>query len=151
MERSDFSTARRCACGNVRRTNRALTQFYDDYLKASGLGTNQFSILLNVHLNAGITVGGLAELLLMDQTTVTRNLAVLKKNGYIEVGKEGGDARKRTLYISRAGLDKLEQAMPLWEKAQEHIVNKLGQDRFRDFLKLLSEVSLITKYESEQL
>lgn len=145
MECSDFSTARRCACGNVRRTTRALTQFYDDYMKPSGLRSNQFSILLNVHLNAGITVGGLAELLLMDQTTVTRNMAVLLKAGYIKMEKAGGDARKREFYISPAGLEKLKEAMPLWEMAQAHIVEKLGGDRFRDFLKTLSEISFITK------
>jgi len=45
-------------------------------------------MLANIARNPGITVSELAELLFMDQTTVTRNLQVLEKSGYINMETE---------------------------------------------------------------
>ena len=83
MERSAFSKGRRCACGNVRLASRAITQFYDRCLRPSGLRSTQFSLLLNIFLHDNISVGELADLLVMDQTTVSRNLEGLKEKQYI--------------------------------------------------------------------
>ncbi|MDR3589100.1 MAG: MarR family winged helix-turn-helix transcriptional regulator [Negativicutes bacterium] len=145
MERAVLAGARRCACGNVRRTTRALTQFYDQQLKSSGLRVTQFSLLLNISLHEGITVGELARLLLMDQTTVTRDLTALKKAGYIEATRQDRDTRKKNLILSPAGSEVLAAAMPLWEKAQACVEDGLGRERYRELLRMLSEVAALTR------
>jgi MarR family transcriptional regulator, organic hydroperoxide resistance regulator len=144
MERSIFSMSRRCACGNVRMATRAITHFYDQQLKPSGLRSTQFSFLLNIYLNEEIMVTKLAKLLLMDTTTVTRNLQVLIRLGYIGMTREKGNPRKKVFIIPK-GMDKLTEAMPLWENAQTYIENKLGQARFRELLKTLSEIDALPK------
>jgi len=145
MERTVLSGARRCACGNIRRTSRALTQFYDQHLQPSGMRVTQFSLLLNIALNDGITVGELAQLLLMDQTTVTRNLETLKKAGCIEITKQDRDARKKFLFINQKGTEDLAAAMPLWEEAQSHIESEMGSERYRELLKILSQINSLTR------
>ena len=145
MERAVLARARRCACGNIRMTTRALTQFYDQRLKPGGLRVTQFSLLLNISLHEGITVGELAELLLMDQTTVTRDLAALKKAGYIETISQDRDTRRKNLIISRKGSEALAVAMPLWENAQARIEEGLGRERYREWLKILSEIASLTR------
>lgn len=145
MEALDYAQARRCACGNVRRATRALTQLYDGYLLRCGLRVTQFSLLVNISLQAGLTVGELAERLLMDQTTVTRNLETLKRFGYVELAREGRDGRKRVLSLTAVGAAKLAEAMPLWAAAQERIEDGLGRERLREFLRLLAEVSELSK------
>jgi DNA-binding MarR family transcriptional regulator len=72
-----------CLCALIRKAGRILTKHYDQYLKPSGLKTTQYSMLANIAGNQGITVTELANLLLMDQSTITRNLRVLRKLDYI--------------------------------------------------------------------
>jgi MarR family transcriptional regulator, organic hydroperoxide resistance regulator len=145
MDSPGFAKARRCACGNVRRTNRALTQFYDQHLKPSGLRATQFSLLLNISLHHGIMAGELGEILIMDQTTVTRNLEALRKLGYIDMARETSDARKKHITVTSKGAAVMNGAMPLWEGAQAVIEAGLGNDRFREFLKTLAQISELSK------
>ncbi|MBP2640227.1 MAG: transcriptional regulator [Firmicutes bacterium] len=145
MSCSDLSGARRCACGNLRRTTRSITQFYDQFLLKSGLRSPQFSLLLNISLNENISVGELGSILLMDQTTVTRNIEMLKKNGYVTIIKDPADARRKTISITESGADKLAESMPLWEQAQSQIEKGLGTERYRDFLKTLKDITQLVQ------
>ncbi|TEB15857.1 MarR family protein [Pelotomaculum sp. FP] len=141
MSRSHLSGMRRCACGNLRRTTRAITQFYDQLLQPCGLRSTQISLLLNISLHGNISVGELGSILLMDQTTVTRNIEILRKLGYVNVTKEDNDARKKSISITESGARKLVEAEPLWEQAQSRIEQGLGSERYRDFLKMLKDVA----------
>ena len=145
MDNAALSKARRCACGNIRRATRSLTQYYDGLLKPSGIRSTQFSVLLNIALNDGITIGELANLLVMDQTTITRNLSALKRTGFIEITPGDNDARKKCLRLTSVGEAKLIEAMPLWEDAQKRIEENLGPDRFREMLKIFSHLVTLTK------
>jgi len=145
MSCSDLSGVRRCACGNLRRTTRTITQFYDQFLQTSGLRSPQFSLLLNIALNENVSVGELGAILLMDQTTVTRNIEMLRKSGYVTIIKDPADARRKTISITESGADKLAEAMPLWEQAQSQIEKGLGTERYRDFLKTLKDITQLVQ------
>ena len=41
---------RRCACFNLRRVTRAVTQVYDEYLRPTGLRVTQFTVLVALRL-----------------------------------------------------------------------------------------------------
>ncbi|MFT8315999.1 MAG: MarR family winged helix-turn-helix transcriptional regulator [Clostridium sp.] len=68
-----------CACRNSRMTSRVLTQYFDKALQPVGLRAMQFSLLADISSRYSSTVGELADALLMDQTTVTRNVEILRK------------------------------------------------------------------------
>jgi len=141
----DKAKGRHCACGNIRRTSRAVTQFFDSTLKPSKLRVTQFSLLFNISLYENISVTELSELLIMDQTTVTRNLKILKKSGYIFVTKGSDDGRKKMVSLTEKGREKLEEVVSLWELAQCRIVEGLGAERFHDFLVTLSKIADLTR------
>lgn len=145
MSPSNLSGMRRCACGNLRRTTRAITQFYDQILQPCGLRSTQISLLLNISLHENISVGDLATVLLMDQTTVTRNLGILRKLGYINITKGDDDARKKSISITKSGARKIEEAVPLWKQAQSCIEKGLGSERYRDFLTILKDVAQLVQ------
>jgi MarR family transcriptional regulator, organic hydroperoxide resistance regulator len=130
-----------CLCAVIRKTGRVLTRKYDDYLKASGVKVTQFSMLANIARNPGITVSGLAKMLFMDQTTVTRNLRVLEKSGYIHIGTEAIDYRIKRILVSDIGTAKLDEARPLWEKAQLDMDRVLGRKSIGRLLKSLSKIT----------
>lgn len=135
----------RCACGNLRQAARAVTQFYDRFFESTGLRSTQWSLLVRIYMDSPVAVGELAERLLMDQTTVTRNIGILKKLDYISVDKEAGDARRKAIALTESGRQKLREALPRWEEAQARIERGLGEERFVELLALLGSVEEIVK------
>lgn len=133
-----------CVCGNLRKTTRVITQFYDQHLQSTGLRSTQCGLLRNISLHKNISIGELGDMLLMDQSTVTRNIGILKKHGYIMITAENHDARKKSISITQSGEEKLKEAIPLWEEAQGKIEHELG-GRFNDFLKTLQSINQLVK------
>lgn len=133
------SEARRCACATIRRTDRVLTQFYDEMLAPSGLYVTQFSTLATLAEAAPITINRLAELLVMDRTTLTRNLELLTKQHLVRI-EEGQDRRMRLVFLTQEGEQALRRAWPLWQEAQARIEHALGRERFEGLLTDLSAV-----------
>jgi DNA-binding MarR family transcriptional regulator len=125
----------------IRKTGRILTRRYDRYLKPSGLKITQFSMLANIARNPGITVSDLAELLLMDQTTVSRNLRVLEKSGYAHMEPEVTDHRIKRIRIADSGMAKMDEARPLWEKAQREMERVLGREGIEGLLAGLGKMA----------
>ena len=94
--------ARACACANLRKAARAVTQLYDAALAPSGLKATQFTLLVTSRLSGEATINGLAERMAMDRTTLSRNLKPLVRDGLLEVSP-GGDGRTRLVRISLEG------------------------------------------------
>ena len=63
-----------CACRNLRRTARAVTQLYDDTLRPSGLRITQFTLLVAVAISEPVPITRLADALDLDRTTLARDL-----------------------------------------------------------------------------
>ncbi len=137
------SEARRCACATIRRTDRVLTQFYDEILAPSGLYVTQFTTLATLAEAAPITINRLAELLVMDRTTLTRNLELLTKQHLVRI-EEGQDRRMRLVFLTQEGEEALRRAWPLWQEAQARIERALGRERFEGLLTDLSAVITAT-------
>jgi DNA-binding MarR family transcriptional regulator len=140
----DLPDMQRCACGNLRKTTRVITQFYDQHLQSTGLRSTQCALLRNISLYKNISVGELGAMLLMEQSTVTRNIGILKNHGYITITTENHDARKKSISITQTGEKKLEEAIPLWEQAQAKIEQVIGE-QFDDFLKTLQSINQLLK------
>jgi DNA-binding MarR family transcriptional regulator len=137
------SEARRCACATIRRTDRVITQFYDEILAPSGLYVTQFTTLATLAEAAPITINRLAELLVMDRTTLTRNLELLTKQHLVRI-EEGQDRRIRLVFLTQEGEQALRRAWPLWQEAQARIERALGRERFEGLLTDLSAVRAAT-------
>jgi DNA-binding MarR family transcriptional regulator len=125
-----------CACHKVRAAARAITRAYDDALRPVGVRATQLSVLVAVAIDGAMSITELANFLGMDRSTLTRNLGPLSKEGLIAVGVEGW-RRSRELVITKKGRDRMQAALPLWEKAQAALKHKVGAgnwSRFRDEL-----------------
>jgi DNA-binding MarR family transcriptional regulator len=144
MEMKELAAVQGCACANIRRTDRAITQFYDEALAPSGLHTTQFTLLATLAQTAPIMINRLAEIMVMDRTTLTRNLRPLTKQGLVRV-EEGEDRRAHLVLLTPEGEQALLRAFPLWKEAQAHIVDALGQKRFDHLLTDLSAVIASTR------
>ncbi len=135
----DTSAARRCACANIRRTDRVITQFYDEMLAPSGLNAPQFGLLATLAEAAPVTIHRLAQIMDIDRTTLTRNLEVLTKQHLVR-NEEGEDRRMHLVQLSQEGEQALRRAWPLWQEAQARIERALGPERLDVLLTELSAV-----------
>jgi len=113
----------------MRKASRFVTQFYDHKLKPSGIKITQFSILSLLAAGEKKTLISLADDLLMDRTTLTRSLNILLKDKLIQQVKTD-DARKRVVILTEKGFDVLENAIPLWNEAEEEILDESKKHNF---------------------
>ena len=134
----NVKTPANCTCFNLRKAARAVSQVYDEELKPSGLRGTQFSLLVVVEGRGPAGVSELAKAMVMDRTTLTRNLKPLLAQGLLEV-VDGPDRRRRPIAITDRGRDAIARALPLWQRAQTRIAKALGKDRWAGLLADLDE------------
>jgi DNA-binding MarR family transcriptional regulator len=139
-----LAMGKQCACFNLRKAARAVTRFYDDVLRSSGLRVTQFTLLSAVKVLQPVTVKRLAKATVMDRTTLGRNLKPLKNKGLIRI-ESGKDHRERNVYLTAEGQGLIAETYPVWEQVQEGITQKLGPERFERFLSDLAFMVKITR------
>ena len=118
-----------CLCHRTRMASRAVTRFYDEMLRSTGLRATQLAVLVAVGRDEVFSITALAKFIGMDRSTLTRNLAPLEREGLIRVGSEGW-RRSRTVEMTKKGRSRLREALPFWETAQETLRQKLGSRKW---------------------
>jgi len=138
----DLSDPATCACFNIRKAARKVTQSYDRALLPAGLAATQFSllaVLARERGKAGIPMTRLAKQLGMDRTTLTRNLRVVERAKWVSV-RPGDDPRERLVTLTAAGRKKFASALPWWKDAQTRTAKRLGRANFNLLLDLTARL-----------
>jgi DNA-binding MarR family transcriptional regulator len=135
------STPDVCNCLALRQAARHVTQFYDQFLAAAGLRTTQFSILAKLRRLGPLSINALAKDLVMDRTTLGRNMLPLERDGLIAIVRARGDRRSKELQLTDAGLARLRQALKGWAEAQARFETVFGDKRTAELRSLLHAVS----------
>lgn len=146
IETPDFNCCKDCIGFNLRKSTRSVSQLYDEFLRPIGLRGTQFSLLVSLQMSGSITVTQLADNVVMDRTTLTRNLEVLEKQGLVNVNS-GVDRRTRMVTITEEGRAILLKAYPLWEQAQSRIKETMGQEGSKALLESLAALIEISQAE----
>src|SRR5215470_10935189 len=107
-------SAEECNCFTVRAAARHVTQCYDQFLAPTGLRTTQFSILAKIKRKGPLTINALAEDLVMDRTTLGRNILPLERDGLIKLQPAASDGRAKELHLTKAGETRLQAARKGW-------------------------------------
>jgi DNA-binding MarR family transcriptional regulator len=107
-------------------TNRVLAAVYDDELRPFGLKSSQLSLLVAVTKAGPVRRIDLGRLQSLDPSTLTRNLAVMLKHGWIEEVPDNGDQRGAPLQTTATGRKLLERIAPAWHRAQARAKKMLG-------------------------
>ena len=130
-----------CNCLALRQASRHVTQFYDQLLASSGLRTTQFSILIRLRLAGPMTINALAKALVMDRTTLGRNILPLEREGLIDVVPGRADRRSKVLRLTKAGAARLRAARAGWTQAQTRFAAAFGGRRAAGLRALLHAVA----------
>jgi DNA-binding MarR family transcriptional regulator len=132
-----------CTCLAVRQAARHITQLYDQHLAAAGLRTTQYSILVKLKRLGPMTINALAEAMVMDRTTLGRNILPLERDGLISVAPGVKDRRSKELRLTEAGAERLRAGYEGWKKAQKEFAAAFGDARTVGLRALLREVTAI--------
>ncbi|GAA5618041.1 MarR family winged helix-turn-helix transcriptional regulator [Brucella anthropi] len=131
-----------CLCLHVQRAARALARRFDDALRPVGLTNGQFSLMMSLNRPSPPPMKPVAELLAMDQTTLTAALKPLQRQGWVEIVINPKDRRERLLQLTPEGKAALAAAVPIWKATHADIEKQLisgnGDDVRRDLLVLSS-------------
>lgn len=138
--------AKLCMCYNLRKTSRAITQFYDKMLEPSGLAITQFSLLVGLSIAEYATITNMANEMIIDRTTLTRNLSILQNHRLVKIMVSANDKREKNIIITSKGKELLAKAFPLWEKAQSTVIEKFGKENCNGMLLDLSKIIKLTGY-----
>ena len=128
-----------CVCNTLRMVTRVVTQLYDDALRPSGLRVTQFSTLAVLAGTGGANLKQLEDMLAIDQTTLTRSLNLLERDGLIERAAHS-DGRIKTMRLTSKGRRALGVARPLWVQAQRNVLRELGTTAWLDAQRRLTHL-----------
>jgi len=129
-----------CICLAVRQAARHVTQSYDQFLAPAGLRTTQFSILAKLKRKGPMTINALAADLVMDRTTLGRNILPLERDGLISVAPGASDRRSKELRLTKQGEKRLAAARKGWGAAQARFESAFGSRRTAQLRGLLRAV-----------
>jgi len=121
-----------CNCFAIRAAARHVTQFYDQVIAPTGLRATQFSILAKLKRRGPLTINALAEDMVMDRTTLGRNILPLERNELIRIEPAASDRRAKELHLTKAGERRLEAARKRWSVAQGQFEASFGDKRAAD-------------------
>ncbi len=128
-----------CYCSSLRQASRYVTSFYDGMLSGSGLRVTQFAILARLRPRAA-TVTQLAQSMVMDRTTLARNLQPLVREKLVDIRPSEQDRRERLIALTEAGREKVEAMLPAWRRAQARFDQQFGAERGAQLLATMRAV-----------
>jgi DNA-binding MarR family transcriptional regulator len=140
IDREKLESCAECTCFNLRKASRVITQLFDRAMKNGGLRGTQFSILAVLSAFGTETITRLSDILVMDRTTLTRNLKPMESAGLIKI-TQGSDLRSKAVSLTKKGHQTFARTFPHWKETQDQIIEKLGRKRFNYLIRDLSDIS----------
>jgi DNA-binding MarR family transcriptional regulator len=129
-----------CNCAALREAARHITQLYDRHLAVAGLSNSQYSILARLKRLGPTTINALAQDMVLDRTTLGRNIVPLQRRRLIAAARGRDDGRTKELHLTKTGLARLDAGFKEWAKAQAKFEGTLGSDRASELRGLLRTV-----------
>ena len=133
-----------CSCSGLRRTVRAVTGHFDQAFEPIGLKCSQVTVLMAAAVHGPASVRTLAEVVVLDPSSMSRALDPLEREGLI-VREVGQSRRNRKISLTEAGQAKLAAAAPLWQQAQAEFNAILGGDNIQVFNEILQRTGQIVE------
>ncbi|MGY2093278.1 MarR family winged helix-turn-helix transcriptional regulator [Nocardia gipuzkoensis] len=114
-----------CVCTTLRMATRSVARLYDRALREAGLRQAAYAILSRIDAEGPLTISQLADRLVLERTTCSREVEVLVKAGLV-TAETGSDRRLRILGLSPEGVAKLRKARQRWREVQQGLQDAFG-------------------------
>src|SRR5687768_17410275 len=131
--------ARHCLSTNLRKTERLITRHYDSYLESAGVTAVQLPMLAMIRTAPEPTFRLLTEQLELDRSTLSRNLALLQRLGYIEIGASAGP-KPGPIKLTTKGRKVLRAAHEQWKRAHRDLMKLIDGEEVAEGLTFLKHL-----------
>ena len=132
-----------CPCAKVKKLDRILTRGQDAVLSASGLTASQFSTLRLLERVGPIVITEFAKLMAMDRSSLSRNLKIMDKAGWLTLTPYPRDIRNRLITITAKGTRLHHKAKKDWEMEQRFLLKAVGQRKLLELNAMITEVAAL--------
>ena len=117
-----------CLLGHWRKVNRVLTSIYEAEMRDWDLKPSQLNLLVAIAKAGLVRRIDLGKRLHLDPSTLTRNLRVILKQGWIEERPDEADQRSSLVKVTPKGRKLLDSIAPAWRRAQARARQMLGSE-----------------------
>jgi len=131
--------SRNCLSFNLRKTERIITRHYDSYLAPTGITAVQLPILAIVATLESASARVITKELGIDRSTLSRNLAVLERDGLINLGTSSGP-KPGVISLTPKGRETLRRAHPRWREAHDAVEKVIAGGNFTAVLQTLKQL-----------
>jgi DNA-binding MarR family transcriptional regulator len=136
--RGDLPDISDCACATLRRAARLVTALYDEELRLH-LPASQFALLSAIKSRPRCNQSMLARMLAFDKTTLSRNLALLRRNGWVEFAT--ADGQREHVRLTKDGTRLLAVARPGWRRAQNRLRSTMSHAQWNAMWRVIRDVT----------
>ena len=114
-----------CVNARLRRLHRMINTAYQQKINPFGLRGSMLSILFIIGKNPGINQKSLADLLVLDASTMSRDLKKLMAKNWVQI-ERGEDSRSSVLSLTDEGYQLVDEIAPVWENLHSKVQDILG-------------------------
>jgi DNA-binding MarR family transcriptional regulator len=118
-----------CACATVRRAARLVTQMYGEHLSPFGLEAAQLTLLMAIAKQPGKSQTQLSTALGYDKTTLSRNLKLLQRSGWVTT-KPFATQREAGLHLTPQGNKLVARTHAGWDRAQQQLRSAMSSSEW---------------------
>lgn len=129
-----------CLVLNTRMAARAVTRRADQKLRGFGVTAAQFNILGALSSHPGRSITDTAQALAMDRTTLSRNLALLQRKGFVS-SAPSGRGNGRLGMLTDKGRETFQAIVPEWRLSQAELRDTLADPDFSTVIAGLRHLS----------
>lgn len=119
------SMSEQCLGNRIGRLHRIISRRFDQKMRPVGLSLPQLEVLAVLMMRRSVTPSTIAEALAIERSTVSRNVALMRSNGWIETDSTP-TGRTKTVSITTSGTEMFASANDAWGEAQSEVMNLLG-------------------------
>ena len=144
VDRPSEAPMLQCLCANLRRAARLVSVVYESEPGwPNDLSVGQNTLLRIIARSGTMTHADVGWRLGLDQTTVSRSLAILKRRRLILVAP-GPNRRERLVSLSKEGKRELQRLKPAWRRAQARLRRRYGAERWSKLMRALTLLASVT-------
>ena len=129
-----------CICTTLRKAARAVSRLYDNAIVDAGMSTAQFAVLRNIDRAGELPLSRLAEMLVMERTSLYRMLAPLTRQDWIAIDASP-HGRAKIVRLTDAGRTAMAGATTHWSRVQADFVESLGRHEWAALADALQDIA----------
>jgi len=113
-----------CVGNKLRRLSRIVDGHFRSGIKDFNITENQMTILFLLHSMGTVDQGIIGKKLVLERSSISRNINVLQRNGYVARNSE----YRPQVFLTEQGIDLVNQLIPLWETVMDNVILEIGDD-----------------------